>query len=75
MEIYGEVTFFVKAGTEDALQAKARELDDEEVDEYTLVQALQVVWHQDPDWLHKHVLEGWTLDKADDGDGMKQVWP
>lgn len=78
-EIYGEVTFMVKRDQIDALKVKARELDDpaNQVEVYTIQQALQVVWHQDPAWLHEHVLIGWILDKAsepDDRGTMRGVW-
>lgn len=77
MEIYGEVSFHLKPDSVDALKAKAREVDEEEVDgEYTVAQALQVVWHLEPAWLHTHILDGWTLDKATDENGeMREVWP
>lgn len=83
-EIYGEVTFYLKTSLDTApLMAKARELDEEnnglgEVDlpeEYTLTQALQVVWHNDPQWLHDNVLTGWTLNRAQNEAGrMSPIW-
>jgi hypothetical protein len=83
VNVYGEVTLYVKRGTEDALKAKAKECDEDpswgmcEVPEdgYTLEQALQVVWHADPEWLHKNVLEGWTLDKAGVESTPQSIWP
>jgi hypothetical protein len=80
-EIYAEVTFHVPDDKTkiDALNARAREIDEEEgndiPEEYALAQALQVVWHLDPEWLHRNFLVGWTLDKAADDDGnMRLVW-
>jgi len=81
-EIEGQVTFHVKDGTQGALMTKAAQVDaeyngvDEAID-YTIAQALQVVWHLDPEWLHANVLEGWTLDRVCDDDerGWHDVWP
>lgn len=74
------VTFILKAGAEDDLKRKAREVDAENVDEedmpaeYTIPQALQVVWCHEPEWLHANVLMGWTLDKYQSEDGYRMVW-
>ena len=78
-EIGGEVTFHLKDGIEEQLFAKAAEVDmdnnGEAEDKYTVAQALQVVWHLEPEWLHKNVLLGWTLDKATDEEGvMRRIW-
>lgn len=80
-EIVAEVTFHIPDDAEliNALHAQARKLDiDNEVDPpdtYTLVQALQVVWHLDPHWLHDHFLKGWILHKAAVvGAEMRPIW-
>ena len=81
-DIHAEVTFMVKAGVEDALLAKAKQVDEEvgniepDVPEtYTMLQALQIVWHNEPEWLHQNILFGWTLDKGTDESGqMRSVW-
>jgi hypothetical protein len=78
-EIHAEVTFMIDEGSVDALKAKAAELDEDALDEaegeYTLAQALQVVWHREPEWLHENGLVGWTLDKASEGSGpMRHIW-
>ncbi len=76
-EIRAEVTFHLKDIKPEVLFSKAGELDDQsdEVEEYTIAQALQVIWHNDPEWFHENVLDGWTMDKASDDDGyMRSVW-
>jgi thioredoxin-like negative regulator of GroEL len=77
-ELHAEVTFHIQEGAIDALKEKAREIDeagDDIPEEYTLAQALQVVWHLEPEWLHEHLLAGWTLDRTADDDGtMRGVW-
>lgn len=81
-DVLAQVTFMVKAGTEEALIAKARALDldqngvDDDLD-YTIGQAIQIVWHLEPEWLHREVLEGWTMDRVcdDDEHGWHDVWP
>src|SRR4051812_13399832 len=65
------------------LEQKARELDSENCSDqpetYTLVQMIQIIWHNEPEWLHEHVLEGWVMEEAeaeDEGDGqMRPIWP
>ena len=78
MEIHAEVTFHIRPEHLHALKAKAREIDLDNVGEedtpdiYTDGQALQVVWHNEPEWLHNHeVLLGWTIEKIDGA----MVWP
>lgn len=83
IEIHGEVTFFIKEEVVEQIKAKAFEIDESGdwgavniPEEYEIRQALQVVWHQDPEWLHRQ-LSGWTLDKAatvPDGT-MREIWP
>jgi hypothetical protein len=80
MDVEAEVTFMVKDDQVDALMSKAREIDEvnqspEDMPEtYRVDQALQIVWHEEPEWLHKNVLEGWTLDKAMVDGSMRMVW-
>lgn len=79
-ELHTEVTFHLKRDLDLAvLEAKARELDEEgdlAPETYTLPQMVQVIWHQDPEWLHKNALIGWTLDRAADDEGaMQPIWP
>lgn len=82
-EIHAEVTFYLKDGRDvlEKLTTKARQIDEDNgnlsdaPDEYTIPQALQVVWHNDPEWLHDNVLDGWTLDRAPDEAGtMRPIW-
>lgn len=77
-EIRAEVTFMLTDGSEQRLRKRAQLLGEEEYDtaeEYTLLQALQVVWHHDPEWLHANVLEGWVLERGAQPDGpMQEVW-
>lgn len=86
------VTFYVNDDDKldlDAVKAKALALDiengtlPEEPDEnepypdYTLAQALQVIWHNDPAYFHEHCVHGWTLDKIEDADTglLQDPWP
>lgn len=76
-ELQAEVTFVLRDEKIEALKAKAAEIDDDYPPEggYNVTQALQVVWHREPEWLHdNHVLSGWTLDKSNEGGTMRDVW-
>jgi hypothetical protein len=80
--VSAEVTFYLRRDAVEALMAKAAVVDEENngaaETTYTLPQALQVVWHHDPEWLHRHVLVGWTLDRAADywsSEPMRVIWP
>lgn len=61
------VTFMLKDDAAlTALREKARQVDDETTGEhavsYTEKQALAVVWHNEPEWLHEHALRGWVVE-------------
>lgn len=79
VDIQAEVTFYVKDDSVPALLEKAAQVDRDEngqVEEsYTVPQALQVVWHAEPEWLHTRALDGWTLDKTRNESGtMRPIW-
>lgn len=80
-QLIAEVTFHIDLGAIPALKQKAADIDeggeeDPSPDDYTVAQAFTVVWHLEPEWIHEHVLDGWTLDRAADVDGiMHDVWP
>lgn len=70
MMFRSEVEFYI---TDDEaklaeLRAKAKEVDDhnsgEHLVEYTTEQAFTVAWHDDPDWCHANVLQGWVVNSA-----------
>lgn len=76
-DVMAKVTFMFKHNSTEALMDKAAEIDGEDAeDSYTIAQALQVVWHADPEWLHENVLAGWTLNETllPRGD-YAPVWP
>lgn len=80
-ELRCEVTFHFNDADVDELKAKAREVDldvngieEADIPDYTLPQALQVVWHMEPQWLHQKILHGWTLDKGVVDGVMRPVW-
>lgn len=62
------VTLHVKDETVPALLAKAAQCDDESngshQSTYTVEQALSVVWHNEPEWLHANVLTGWVAESV-----------
>lgn len=82
-ELHCEVTFHVKHDVDEiALQVKAAELDEvngvgpeDHPTGYTFAQAFQIVWHQEPEWVRKHLIDGWTLDRAGQDGVMRDVWP
>ena len=72
-----QVEWVIDASAVDKLKAMARELDEQrdEVTEYSLPQALQIVWHNDPMWVHTNLLYGWVLsDWKDEGGHWRHVW-
>lgn len=82
MEVEAQVRFIFKDGPIEQLFTRAAELDEEGAwggvdipETYTLAQALQIVWHQDPDWLHANVLMGWVMEKAKVKGTWRDVWP
>jgi hypothetical protein len=78
-----EVTFHVRLKDVDdvALQVKAAEIDEHNGNApedyplgYTFAQAFQIIWHEDPEWVHRHMLCGWVLDRTDESGDMRPVW-
>ena len=77
-DVRAQVTFMIREDRVEEMKEKARSLDEDNgfdaPEDYTVAQALQVVWHNEPEWLHNGGLIGWTLDKHSEAGGWKEVW-
>lgn len=69
-EVATPVRFYVKRDAIAKLRARAAQIDNEDhgehLAEYTVPQALIVVFHNDPDFLFGEILNGWVCEPSDD---------
>lgn len=69
-DVLTPVRFHVNRADIEKLRKRAAEIDDREhgehLAEYTVPQALLVVFHGDPEFLFDNVLSGWVFEPAND---------